>query len=118
VKYMLLLYGERDAGPAPGTPGFGQMLEEYMTATEEMRRSGVLVDSSPLQPTASATTVRVRGESTQVSDGPFAEIKEMLGGYYLIDCPNLDDAVRWAAMIPAAKYGSIEIRPLMQMEPQ
>jgi hypothetical protein len=118
MKYMLLLYGERDAGPAPGTPEFGQMLEEYMAATEEMRRAGVLLDSSPLQPTGSASTVRVRGDSTQVSDGPFAEIKEMLGGYYLIDCSDLDDAVRWAAMIPAAKYGSIEIRPLMQMGPQ
>jgi hypothetical protein len=117
MKYMLLLYGEQDAGPAPGTPEFGQMLQEYMAATEEMRGAGVLLDSSPLQPTGSATTVRVRGDSTQVSDGPFAEIKEMLGGYYLIDCSDLDAAVRWAAMIPAAKYGSIEIRPLMQMGP-
>lgn len=118
MKYMLLLYGEQDAGPAPGTPEFGQMLEEYMAATEEMRGAGILLDSSPLQPTGSASTVRVRGDATQVSDGPFAEIKEMLGGYYLIECPDLDDAVRWAAMIPAAKYGSIEIRPLMQMGPQ
>ncbi|MFL5859886.1 MAG: YciI family protein [Solirubrobacteraceae bacterium] len=117
MKYMLLLYGEQDAGPAPGTPEFGQMLEEYMAATEEMRRAGVLLDSSPLQRTASATTVRVREGSTRVSDGPFAEIKEMLGGYYLIDCSDLDAAVRWAAMIPAVKYGSIEIRPLMQMGP-
>jgi hypothetical protein len=117
MKYMLLLYGEQGAGPAPGTPEFGQMLEEYMAATEEMRGAGVLVDSSPLQPTGSETTVRVRGDSTQVSDGPFAEIKEMLGGYYLIECSDLDAAVRWAAMIPAAKYGSVEIRPLMQMGP-
>lgn len=117
MKYMLLLYGEQDAGPAPGTPGFGQMLEEYMAATEEMRRAGVLLDSSPLQPTDSATTVRVRADSAQVTDGPFAEIKEMLGGYYLIDCSDLDAAVRWAAMIPAAKHGSVEIRPLMQMGP-
>jgi hypothetical protein len=68
MKYMLLLYGEQDARPAPGTPEFGQMLEEYMAATEEMRHAGVLLDSSPLQPTASATTVRVREGSTRVSD--------------------------------------------------
>jgi hypothetical protein len=118
LKYMLLLYGPQDAGPAPGTPEFGQMLEEYMAATEAMRAAGVLLDSSPLQPATTATTVMVRGGETQVSDGPFAEIKEMLGGYYLIDCGDLDGAVRWAAMIPAAQYGSIEIRPLMQMGPQ
>jgi hypothetical protein len=93
------------------------MLEEYMAATEAMRGAGVLLDSSPLQPVASATTVRVRDTGMQVS-GPFAEIKEMLGGYYLIDCADLDDAVGWAAKIPAAKHGSIEVRPLMQMGPQ
>jgi hypothetical protein len=118
LKYILLLYGAQDAGPAPGTAEFGQMLEEYMSATGEMRGAGVLVDSSPVQPVTAATTVRVRGGDTEVTDGPFAEIKEMLGGYYLIDCADLEDAAHWAAKIPAAKYGSIEIRPLMQIGPQ
>jgi hypothetical protein len=115
---MLLLYGASAAGPQPGTPEFGQMLQEYMGATEEMRGAGVLIDSGPLEPVGSATTVRVREGQIQLMDGPFAEIKEMLGGYYLIDCADLDAAVGWAAKIPASKYGSIEIRPLMQMGPQ
>lgn len=118
MKYMLLLYGEQDAGPAPQTQEFAQMLEEYMAATQDMRTAGVLLDSSPLQSVTSATTVRVRGGDREVVDGPFAEIKEMLGGYYLIDCADLDEAVGWAAKIPAVKYGSVEIRPLMQMGPQ
>jgi hypothetical protein len=113
---MFLLYGEDGAGPAPGTAEFGQMLEEYGTATIAMRDAGVLLDSSPLQPVTAATTVRVRGGASQITDGPFAEIKEMLGGYYLVDCPDLDDALRWAATIPAAKYGSIEVRPILQLE--
>lgn len=116
MKYMLLLYGEAGAGPAPGTPEFGEMLQEYGAATDAMRKAGALLESNPLQPVANATTLRVRDGERQLTDGPFAEIKEMLGGYYVIDCPNLDDAVKWAAAIPAAKHGSIEIRPIMQME--
>ena len=116
MKYMFLLYGEAGAGPAPGTPEFGQMLQEYGTATTAMREAGVLLDSGPLQPVSAATTVRVRDGDTEFTDGPFAEIKEMLGGYYVIDCPDLDDALRWAATIPAAKHGSVEVRPLMQMD--
>jgi hypothetical protein len=80
-----------------------------------MAGAGVLLDSSPLQPPHSATTVRVRNGETQLSDGPFAEIKEQLGGYYILDCDDLDSAVQWVATIPSAKYGSIEVRPLMVM---
>jgi hypothetical protein len=115
MKYMCLLYGEPDSGPAPGTPEFGEMLGEFQSSTEAMAEAGVLVDSSPLQPVHSATTVRVRDGQTQLSDGPFAEIKEQLGGYYILDCDDLDAAARWAAMIPSAKYGSVEVRPLMVM---
>jgi hypothetical protein len=75
---MLLLYGEQDAGPAPGTPEFGQMLEGYMAATEAMRGAGVLLDSSPLQPVASATTVRVRDTGMQVVDGPSPRSRKCL----------------------------------------
>jgi hypothetical protein len=115
MKYICLLYGEADAGPAPGTEEFGEMLREYGAATQAMSAAGALVDSGPLQPVTSATTVRVRDGEVQLSDGPFAEIKEMLGGYYVLECGDLDEAVRWAAMIPAAKYGSIEVRPIMQL---
>jgi hypothetical protein len=117
MKYIALLYGELDAGPAPGTPEFMEMLGEFESATAAMADAGVLVDSSPLQPPQTATTVRVRNGEAQLSDGPFAEIKEQLGGYYILDCADLDTALRYAAMIPAARYGSVEVRPAMVMGP-
>ena len=101
----------------PGTPEFMQMLSDYQAATAAMAGAGVLVDSSPLQPPQTATTVRVRDGEMQLSDGPFAEIKEQLGGYYILDCADLDTALRYAAMIPAARYGSVEVRPVMVMGP-
>ena len=117
MKYIALLYSDPDMGPGPvpGTPEFMQMLSDYQAATEAMAGAGVLIDSSPLQPPQTATTVRVRDGETQLSDGPFAEIKEQLGGYYILDCEDLDTALRYAAMIPSAKYGSVEVRPLMVM---
>ena len=115
MRYIALLYGEPDAGPAPGTPEFMMMLGEFQSATAAMADAGILVDSSPLQPPQTATTVRVRDGETQLSDGPFAEIKEQLGGYYILDCADLDTALRYAAMIPSAKYGSVEVRPVMVM---
>ena len=117
MKYMALLYGEPDAGPVPGTPEFMTMLGEFQSATAAMVAAGILVDSSPLQPPQAATTVRVRDGEMQLSDGPFAEIKEQLGGYYILDCEDLDTALRYAALIPAAKYGSVEVRPVMVMGP-
>jgi hypothetical protein len=92
-----------------------QMLSDYQSATQQMAAAGVLVDSGPLQPSSSATTLRVRDGEPVVTDGPFAEIKEQIGGYYVLDCADLDEALRWAAMIPAARYGAIEVRPLMVM---
>jgi hypothetical protein len=115
MKYIALLYGEPDAGPAPGTQEFMEMLGEFQSATAAMADAGVLVDSSPLQPPQTATTVRVRNGETRLSDGPFAEIKEQLGGYYILDCEDLDTALRYAAAIPSARYGSVEVRPLMVM---
>lgn len=119
MKYLALLYGdpEVDPGPEPGTPEFMHMLSDYQTATAAMADAGVLVDSSPLQPSQAAATVAVRNGEMQLSDGPFAEIKEQLGGYYVLDCQDLATAVRYAATIPAAKYGWVEVRPVMVMEP-
>jgi len=117
MKYIALLYGEPGSGPALGTPEFMTMLGEFQSATAAMADAGVLVDSSPLQPPQTATTVRVRDGETQLSDGPFAEIKEQLGGYYILDCADLDTALRYAAMIPSAKYGSVEVRTVMVMGP-
>ena len=117
MKYIALLYGEPNAGPMPGTPEFMKMLGEFESATAAMADAGVLVDSSPLQPAQTATTVRVRDGEAQLSDGPFAEIREQLGGYYILDCEDLDTALRYAAMIPSARYGSVEVRPLMVIGP-
>jgi hypothetical protein len=117
MKYIALLYGEAGAGPAPGTPEFMKMLDEFQYVTVAMADAGILVDSGPLQLPQAATTIRVRDGETQLSDGPFAEIKEQLGGYYILDCEDLDTALRYAAMIPSARYGSVEVRPLMVMGP-
>lgn len=116
MRYLCLLIGESaGAGPAPGTPEFMQMLADYQSATKAMADAEVLIDSGPLQPPGSATTIRVRGAETLTTDGPFAELKEQIGGYYVLDCPDLDEAMRWVATIPAARYGAIEIRPVMEM---
>jgi hypothetical protein len=115
VKYMALLFGDQNAGPAPGTPEFMKLMDEFRSATAAMADAGVLLDSSPLQPPQTATTIRVRDGETLLSDGPYAEIKEQLGGYYILECADLDSAVRYAATIPSARYGSVEVRPLMVM---
>ncbi len=116
MRYLCLLVGEPGTeGPAPGTPEFARMLSDYQSATKAMAEAGVLVDSGPLQPPSTAATIRVRNGETLVTDGPFAEIKEQIGGYYVLDCADAGDAARWAATIPAARYGAIEIRPLMVM---
>jgi hypothetical protein len=119
MRYLCLLVGEPDiAGPAPGTPEFMRMLSDYQSATQAMAADGVLVDSGPLQPPASATTLRVRDGEQLITDGPFAELKEQIGGYYVLECADLDEALRRAATIPAARYGAIEVRPLMVMPDQ
>jgi hypothetical protein len=116
MRYLCLLVGEPGMDdPVPGSAEFMQMLNDYQAATQAMAASGVLVDSGPLQPPSSATTLRVRGGEPIVTDGPFAEIKEQIGGYYVLDCTDLDEALRWAGMIPAARYGAVEVRPLMVM---
>src|SRR5690242_21784841 len=117
MKYIALLYGEPGAGPVPGTAEFMEMLGEFQSATAAMADAGVLVDSGPLQPPQAAAAVRVRDGEMLLSDGPFAEIKEQPGGYYILDCADLDAAVRYAAMIPSARYGSVEVRPLMVADP-
>src|ERR1700758_1135734 len=100
MKYIALLYGEPDAGPAPGTPEFMKMLGEFQSATTAMADAGILIDSGPLQPPQAATAVRVRNGETQLSDGPFAEIKKQLGGYYVLEWEDLAAALRAAEIIP------------------
>jgi hypothetical protein len=112
-EYMLLLY-------APDTDGADERdrwaeMPVWQEVTESLRKSGVLVANSPLHPPSSATTVRVRGGETTLTDGPFATTKETLAGFYILDCADLDDAVRHAAELPTAWHGSVEVRPLMAL---
>lgn len=115
MQYIFLIYGAEGAGPQPGTSEFEEMVRRYGSFTEDVRSAGIFEAGAPLESVAAATTVRVRNGSTQATDGPFAETKEMLGGYYILDCKDLDEAIAHAAKIPAAEFGSIEIRPIMQM---
>jgi hypothetical protein len=116
VRYLCLLIGEPGARtPEPGSAEFSQMLADYQAATSAMADAGVLVDSGPLDPPSAARTLRIRDGQRQVTDGPYMESKEVIGGYYVLDCDNEAAALRWAEMIPAARYGAIDVRPLMAM---
>ncbi len=115
MQYMLLIYAADDAGPKPGTPEFEQVMKGYYEFTSEVQNAGAFVAGQPLQGTNTASTVRVRNGKSEITDGPFAETREVLGGYYLIDVDNLDDALEWAAKIPTSGYGSIEVRPIMEL---
>jgi hypothetical protein len=99
------------------TPEEGQaMSAEYFKVTEEMRSSGAFLAGEGLQPVSTATTVRVPNGERIVTDGPFAETKETLGGFYLLECKDLDEAIDWAAKIPGAKNGCVEVRPVIQYD--
>lgn len=116
MRYLFLLYGPDEALPGPETPEGQTMIGEWRTATEAMAKAGVLIDCGPLHPPAAATTVRVRDGETLLTDGPAAEIKEQFGGYTLVECANLDEALAWAAKIPTAKEGMVEVRPVIEVQ--
>jgi hypothetical protein len=113
MRYMLLIY-DCDR-PEPGDPRFEDSLERVNRFVEECRRRGVLRGGDPLQPVGTATTVRVRDGQTLIVDGPFAEVHEQLGGYYILDCRDLDEALELAALCPMAEEGSIEVRPVAEV---
>jgi hypothetical protein len=116
MRFLCLLIGEPGMPvPVPGSAEFRQMLDRYLSATDAMAAAGVLVDSAPLQPPSAASTVRVRGGKPLVTDGPFVEMKEEIGGYYVLDCADLEEALRWMRTVPAAEYGAVEVRPVMVM---
>ncbi len=115
MQYMLLIYGDEAAWANMGEDERGRVYGEYMTFTDELRESGAFVAADQLQPAATATTVQVRDGERLTTDGPFAETKEQLGGYYLIDVESLDEALEWAAKIPAARHGKVEVRPIVQV---
>jgi hypothetical protein len=116
MRYLCLLYLAEDEMPAPGTPEFGRMVDANMVASRAMSEAGVLVDGAPLYPSRSATSLRIREGESLLTDGPYAELKEQLGGYYLLECADLDEALRWARTIPAATMGTVEVRPVMRVE--
>ncbi|MRX27851.1 YciI family protein [Kangiella sp. HZ709] len=115
MQYLLMIYAAESAEPTPGSDEFMQLIQEYDVFTEEVKAAGAFLAGEPLEPVSTATTVQVRNGERFVIDGPFAETKEVLGGYYLLDCENLDQALEYAAKIPSAKYGSVEVRPIMQL---
>src|SRR2546429_971598 len=105
MRSLCLLIGEPGIeGPVPGTPEFVQMLSDFESATRTMAADGVLVDSGPLEPPSSAATLRVRDGRPLVTDGPFAELKEQIGGYYVLDCADLDEALRRAPTLPSPRH--------------
>ncbi len=116
MEYLLLIYSNEQDDPQPGTPEGDAFMSAYYKFTEEVQQKKLMLGSNALQPVATATTVRVRGGKTQTTDGPFAETKEQLGGYYLLDCKDLDEAIECAARIPSAKQGSVEIRPVLKFD--
>ena len=116
MRYLCLIYDEetklRDMSKADADAFMG----EYFQFTNDIRKSGHYLGGDPLQPVHTATTVRVRNGKVTTTDGPFAETKEQLGGYYLINARDLNDAIQVASRIPSARIGSIEVRPIMEID--
>jgi hypothetical protein len=113
MRYLLLIYQEETTEPVPDEVT-RSVMSEYAAVTREIRERGLWQAGEALEPTPTATTVRVRNGQTLTTDGPFAETKEALGGFYLIDARDLDEAIEIAAKIPAARDGSMEIRPIWE----
>lgn len=116
MKYLLLIYENEAEWAGMPEEQQGQVFGEYMAFTQELQESGKLVAAEPLQPTATATSVRVRDGKTVTTDGPFAETREQLGGFYLVDAKDLDEAIAMAARIPGARTGTIEVRPVLPVD--
>jgi hypothetical protein len=113
MQYLLLIYDPEKAWETMPEAERNKLLGEYMTFTDDIKKSGHHKAGEALQPVHTATTLRVRDGKTAVTDGPFAETREQLGGYYLIEAKDLDEATKIAARIPSARIGCIEIRPIM-----
>ena len=117
MQYMLLIYGNEAAMKSATQADRDAMFRSYHDYTQSIIKTGNMKAGDALQPTATATTVSVRDGKTLTTDGPFAETREQLGGYYLVEAKDLDEATKLAARIPGAQVGSIEVRPVMQLPP-
>jgi hypothetical protein len=115
MRYLLMICTDEKALGAMSPEEGAAMLAEYGTFGDEMGRRGVLQGGERLQPTTAATTVQVRDGEVLIADGPFAETKEQIGGYYMVECANLDEATDVASKIPGARHGTIEVRPIWEL---
>ena len=115
MKYMLMAYVQEDGWPKMSKAEQEQGLAAYKVFTDAMTKAGVLTGSNRLQPTSTATTVRTTNGKTQVLDGPYVDSKEQLGGYFLIEVPDLDAAISWASRCPTIHHGVVEVRPVWSM---
>lgn len=115
MKYLLMIYGNEANMLSATQEQTGKMIAAYGAYSEAVKKAGILVGSNRLRPTSAATTVRVANGKTEVLEGPYAETKEQLGGYYMIDVPDLDAALSWAARCPGASHGTMEVRPIWEM---
>jgi len=115
MQYLLLIYSNEQAMQSLPQEAATQMTAAYMAYAQALKTAGVLQGANRLKRTNAASTVRATGGKTEVLDGPYAETKEQLAGYFLIDVPNLDDALSWAARCPGAAHGGIEVRPVWEM---
>jgi hypothetical protein len=113
MKYLLLIYENEASWAGVSEEEQGKIFGEYMDYTVDIRRKGNYIAGEALQPVATATTVRVKDGKTLTTDGPFAETREQLGGFYLVEAKDLDEAITLAGRIPASRTGSIEVRPIM-----
>ena len=118
MKYMLLIYHNEEANQAMPQEEVQAMIQEYGEFGQRMQAAGIEYSGDALHPVSTATTLRVRDGKSLTTDGPFAETKEQLGGFYIVDVENLDDALDLAAQIPDARGGSIEIRPIIDWSQQ
>ena len=116
MKYLCLIYDEEKKLNAMSKSEGEAMMGEYFGFTEGIKKSGHYLGGNALQPVQTATTVRVRNGKVSTTDGPFAETQEQLGGYYLIEAKDLNDAIQVAAKIPSSRIGSIEVRPIMEFD--
>ncbi len=116
MKYMLLCYDDARAWNEMGDVALRDAMNEAVQLTHEVAARGQYLGASPLQPVSSATSIRVRHGKRIVTDGPFAETREHLGGFYLIDVPDLDEAIRIAERHPGARHGTVEIRPILELD--
>ena len=112
MQYTLLIYDDETLWARMSEAERGGLMQEYFAFTAALREAGAFVDGAPLQPTQTATTVRVRHGEGLVTDGPFAETKEQLGGVFFVECDDLDQAIEMAARVPLAQRGAVEIRPV------